>query len=155
MFVSLALILLASGCSDQLKTYPVQGKVLFEDGSPVHVGIVELKSKDFPIQARGSIEKDGSFTLTTYQPGDGAVAGKHACVVVQFVVTEGMTAHRPSTIGVVAPKFASYSTSGLLVDITTDGSNQIELRVDGIQKQQPKEGEDHAHPFETKHSTDD
>jgi hypothetical protein len=137
-----SLLASAAGCSDHLPTYPVAGKVQFTTGGPVHVGTVELKSREHGVQARGQIQSDGSFTLTTYKDGDGAVAGIHDCVVVQLVVTEGLTGHRPSAVGVVDQRFASYSTSKLTVEISPDKANEVVLEVEGILKKQP---EDHSH----------
>lgn len=123
------------GCSDgRLKTYPAKGKIVFKSGSPVHVGMIELKSREHGVQARGPIEKDGSFTLTTYESGDGAVAGNHDCVVVQFVMTEEIPDFKPSALGVVHPRYASYSTSGLSVEIKADQANDLKVEVEGVKK---------------------
>ena len=131
-----------TGCSDQLRTYPVSGKVRFTTGGVVHVGTVELKSREHKVQARGQIQSDGSFTLTTYKDGDGAVAGMHDCVVVQFVMAEGISGHKPSTVGVVDRRYASYSTSGLTVEVSPLRKNELILEVQGILRSQP---EDHKH----------
>ncbi len=139
---AITLCLLLSGCSDQLRTYPVSGKVQFTTGGAVHVGTVELKSREHNVQARGQIQKDGSFTLTTYKDGDGAIAGTHDCVIVQFVMAEGISRHKPSRVGVVDRRFASYSTSGLTAEISPDKKNELILEVDGLLKSQP---EDHKH----------
>ena len=133
---------LISGCSDQLRTYPVSGKVRFTTGGVVHVGTVELKSREHNVQARGQIQSDGSFTLTTYKDGDGAVAGKHYCVVVQFVMAEGISGHKPSTLGVVDRRYASYSTSGLTAQVYPEKKNELILEVEGLLRSQP---EDHKH----------
>ena len=132
----------STGCSDQLRTYPVSGKVRFTTGGSVHVGTVELKSRKHGVHARGQIQSDGSFTLTTYKDGDGAVAGMHDCVVVQFVMAEGIAGHKPSTIGVIDRHYANYSTSGLKAEVSSDHFNELILEVEGIRKTQP---EDHAH----------
>lgn len=141
---SLLLLPFVLGCSDRLRTYPVQGKVQFvEGGGPVHVGTIELKSLEHEgIHARGEIQNDGSFELSTYEPGDGAIAGKHGCVVVQMVMTEELSGHRGSKIGVVHPRHNSYATSGLEVVIAPGKTNEIVLEVDGILKKQPEE---HGH----------
>jgi hypothetical protein len=130
------------GCSDRLPTYPVSGIVQFEAGKPVHVGTLELKSREHGIQARGEIQSDGSFQLTTYSAGDGAVAGLHDCVVVQMVFAEGLSAHRPSAVGVVDGRHASYSTSGLVVEVSADQNNELTIEVEGKRKTQPAQ---HAH----------
>ncbi len=77
-YLSVLLLVVCSllcGCSSQLPTYPVAGKIRFVEGGPVKVGTVELKSREHGVQARGHIETDGTFTLTTFAEGDGAVAG--------------------------------------------------------------------------------
>jgi hypothetical protein len=140
--LSIAWCFVSIGCSDRLRTYPVSGTVRFKSGGAVHVGTVELKSREHRVQARGQIQSDGSFTLTTYKDADGAVAGMHDCVVVQLVVAEGIKGHKPSSIGVVAQRYANYSTSGLTAEISPDKKNELVLEVEGILKAQPK---DHSH----------
>lgn len=132
-----------SGCSDRLKTYQVSGQVQFKSGGPVRVGTVELKSRAHNVNARGKLNSDGSFTLTTYVDGDGAIEGMHDCVVVQFVMTEGIKGHRPSTIGVLDRRYNSYATSGLELEISSTGKNEILIEVEGVRSTQP-EGE-HKH----------
>lgn len=112
-------------------------------GGAVHVGTIELKSREHGVQARGPIQPDGSFVLTTYQDGDGAVAGMHDCVLVQFVMTEDIEGHRSSTIGVVDPRYASYATSDLTIEVSATEPNQPIVTVEGLRKKQP---ENHSHP---------
>lgn len=154
MIATVGMTGLASGCSDgRLPTYPVTGRVVFADGSPAHVGTVELKSRDHKIQARGSIDKDGVFHLTTYQPDDGAVAGKHDCVVVQFVMTEELGNFQPSYEGVIDPRFGSYATSGLVVEVSATDENFPTIRVEqlkppgraGRKSEKPPVGHQHHH----------
>jgi hypothetical protein len=133
---------ITAGCSDRLPTYPVSGIVQFEEGKPVHVGTLELKSREHGIQARGDIQTDGSFQLSTYEAGDGAVAGLHDCVVVQMVIAEGLSAHRPSAVGVVDGRHANYATSGLVVEVSPNRNNLLTIEVEGKRKTQP---EQHAH----------
>lgn len=141
---SLAILALASGCSSQLETYKVNGRVEFENGRPVVVGLVECLSLEHQLNARGTIREDGTFSLTSFEEGDGAVAGKHKCVVIQMVIGENIKGHRPSTVGVVDSKYASYQTSGLEIDVSPDGDNKCVLIVRGIKKQ-PAQGADHSH----------
>ena len=144
VIVALISLLSCCGCSDgRLKTYPAKGKVVFKSGNPVHVGTVEIKSREHGVQARGSIDPDGNFLLTTYTDGDGAVAGMHDCVVVQFVMTEELKDFKPSVVGVVHPKYASYSTSGLTVEIKPDQDNDLRIELDGVKKVSPKDEANH------------
>lgn len=124
------------GCNRGPKIVVAEGTVQFEDGSPVVVGTIETKSLQYEgVQATGKIERDGSFKLTTFVDGDGAAVGEHQCVIVQFVMAEGLTGHQPTTQGVVNPKHRNYSTSGLQFTVPDEGTKSIRLVVTGIPKQ--------------------
>ncbi|GIW98533.1 MAG: hypothetical protein KatS3mg111_1866 [Pirellulaceae bacterium] len=128
-----ALVVALVGCSDgRLPTYPVTGRIVFADGSPVRMGMVELKSREHGIHARGEINREGHFVLSTYEPGDGAVAGTHDCVVVQMVMVEDYAGFQPTTEGVVHPKFGSYATSKLVVDVRGQDRNAFYLQVEPL-----------------------
>ena len=85
---SVALLMGLPGCSGgakQAATGKVSGKVTYE-GKPVEAGsitfipISEGTSADTGVAikpAGGTIKSDGSYVLTTYQDGDGAVVGRH------------------------------------------------------------------------------
>jgi hypothetical protein len=88
--LSLAAALLgALGCGgsgrEPPKTYPVSGKVVFKDGTPMTGGLVEFRSAvEQEHAAFGRIGSDGTFTLETLfdnQKYPGAVAGKHRVTV--------------------------------------------------------------------------
>lgn len=146
-----------TGCSDgRLPTYPVAGRVVFPDGSPVHVGTVELKSREHSVQARGDIDSDGRFILSTYELGDGAVAGSHDCVVVQMVMVEGIANFQPSTEGVVHPRFGSYSTSRLVVEVSDKDRNELQLNVEPLAtRHEPSNESHHKHDHANhRHGTD-
>jgi hypothetical protein len=135
----------ALGCnSGRLKTYEVEGQVVFKDGSPVKVGIVETKALGKSVQATGSINKDGSFRLTTYRENDGAIAGQHRVVVIQMIPVEDIPNYRPSTMGVVHRKHASYNTSELTMSVEPGGPNKIRLVVAGADPI-GKNDKDHGH----------
>jgi hypothetical protein len=83
-FMVLALTLTSivlSGCGrgHELDTAEVQGIVTF-DGKPLEEGFVTF----VPTRGRGAmgvIQADGSYTLTTYRDGDGALIGPHTVTV--------------------------------------------------------------------------
>jgi hypothetical protein len=121
-----------AGCSNQqMPTYPVQGRVIFPDGSTAHLGNIEFQSLDYPIRAHGIIQPDGSFQLTTYTENDGAIAGRHRCAIAQVVIVEDVPHFRPSLEGVIDPRFGSYSTSGLEYDIQKTERNFLTVVVEG------------------------
>lgn len=66
----------------------------------------------------------------------------HDCVVVQFVMAEGISDHKPSTVGVVDRRYASYSTSGLTAEVSPEKKNELILEVEGLLRSQPH---DHKH----------
>jgi len=139
--------LVSTGCSQsQIPAHPATGQVVFKSGSPVQVGTVELKSREHGIHARGEITRDGRFVLTTYESGDGAVAGLHDCVVVQMVIVEDVAQFRPSTYGIVHPRFGSYASAGLQVEIVPQQANDLRIIVEGLSPRTAKTGtKGHAH----------
>lgn len=127
----LCLLSLALGCGpDRPATYPVRGRVVFPDGSPVRTGTVELLSQDHGTTATGSISDDGAFVLGTFTEYDGACAGQHDAIVVQFIINDGVTIHTRDHGDPVDPRFASYDSSGLTVDVRAVEQNDITLTVE-------------------------
>jgi len=66
--------------------YPVSGKVIY-DGQTVTQGTITF----YPEQGRsalGKIEPDGTYSLTTFSAGDGALPGRHA-VTIQSTLASG------------------------------------------------------------------
>ena len=83
----------------------------------MRTGSVEFESKDHELTASGRIEPDGSFSLGTYALGDGAVAGNHRVIVVQFIVNDGTINHTMDHGTPVPARYAAYETSGLSVTV--------------------------------------
>lgn len=75
-------LITAAGCgrsapSDRPKTIPVQGTVKYK-GEPVEGATITLVPQD--PKGRGAVgktDKSGKFQLTTFQAGDGALAGSY------------------------------------------------------------------------------
>lgn len=85
----MALLTLA-GCGPKVALYPVTGTVEFR-GKALTTGVVAFHHDDgtSPI-AKGDIQSDGSFTLLTHSPGDGAVAGTYAVTVTSMIPGHGI-----------------------------------------------------------------
>src|SRR5438445_12623563 len=79
--LALSAALLPGGCAPALQ--PVNGKVTYDDGTPVTKGIVVFESMDAknPRTARGELRADGSYELGTQKPGDGAATGTYRVLV--------------------------------------------------------------------------
>ena len=109
------------GCGPKrLPTAPVQGKVLYQ-GKPLEFGGVLFQPENGPL-ARGKIGADGTFRLSTYREGDGAVLGTHrvqvACYETQRPGAKIRAGVEPG-LGkpLIPPKYLRSDTSGLQVEI--------------------------------------
>ena len=124
---------MVTGCNGgKTPTYAAGGKVTFSDSTPLTNGFVIFRSLDDDQHpsARASIQADGSFELSTFASGDGAVAGKH-----QVLVTTPPPGGRPGFESPAGPgvdmKFSSYETSGLEFTVSDDPSqNRFEIVVE-------------------------
>jgi len=132
LFVLPGLIGLA-GCKESrpAATYPVSGRVVFSDGAPLSTGGVVIcesvpAEKQRTFCARAVIQADGTFRLSTFSDGDGAVAGKHR------VLIKAQRGGDRDHIGppVIDPRFEAFETSGLELIVEPPGNNQVKLVVE-------------------------
>jgi hypothetical protein len=72
------------GCGGESlpKRVPVSGSVTYK-GKAVEGATVGFLGEGAPRIASGVTDKDGKFTLTTYEPNDGAIPGKHTVTVTK------------------------------------------------------------------------
>ncbi|MCI0462749.1 MAG: hypothetical protein L0Z62_37860 [Gemmataceae bacterium] len=135
LLLGLALIALA-GCGT--RTHPVEGKVLWQDGSPATElagGVVVFESKDSPSSARGELQADGSFRLTTHKPGDGAFPGRYRVLITEALPQDSDRVPPPK----MDRKFQAFETSGL--EFTVEPSkNEPVFKVDRATPQQRRIG---------------
>ncbi len=130
--ILLAVVVAAvSGCgdSDRLSTYDVQGKVTFPDGSPLEGGQITFQSVEHGLSATGEIRSDGTFELTTYEPGDGAVAGLHR-VAVMAAIPRNVDTDEGGYRSPIQSRFQDTLSSGLEFTVTEDGPNDASIKVD-------------------------
>src|SRR5262245_35616364 len=67
--------------------YPVEGKVVLADGSPateLKGALVTFNLPEKQTSARGNIQADGTFRLTTNRPDDGALAGEYKVLILEI-----------------------------------------------------------------------
>lgn len=136
-----AVALSAIGCDkSSVATYPASGVVTFDDGTPVPFGVIELRQDRGGHIARGKLDRSGKFELGTFSNDDGAVAGRHRAIIVQHLTPErpaasgggrtlGSNEHARHQTALVAPEFASYETSGLMVVVEPVSANVPKLTV--------------------------
>jgi len=104
--------------------YPVRGKIIWEDGTEARElagGLVICESAT-GVGARGDIEKDGSFELSTYKPGDGVLLGKHRVAVVEY------SSREPPPPPKIDQTFSSLEKSGLEINVERK-TNEVTLKV--------------------------
>jgi hypothetical protein len=80
-------LLALCGCGGGLSLGQVTGKVSV-GGARVKSGTIMFHPKSGPA-AVATIQPDGSYTLTTLKPGDGAVVGPHRVTIQATTVGEG------------------------------------------------------------------
>ena len=132
IFLLLLVISVATvGCgAGNPKTYSVQGRVISENGLPFEMGSVEFRSEgnQSRVIARGKIQSNGSFTLSTFAVDDGAIAGQHDVIVQQMIISEGLGAsheHGPR----VPASYSEYATSGLVAKVEKKDKNFVTLML--------------------------
>lgn len=78
------------GTSDRQRVYPVKGTITLEGKAMPGGGSIAFVplEKQVGKTAGGEIREDGSYELTTYDTGDGSMAGKFRVVITQAVAIE-------------------------------------------------------------------
>lgn len=128
-FLALATLVacgLPIGCGDSTTDLaPVKGIVLL-DGKPLTSGRVSA----VPAKGRGAngvIGADGTFELTTENPGDGAAVGTHTVSVVSMSPGSGGP-EGPRGKLLVPEKYTNDLTSGLTIEVKP-GENNVKLEL--------------------------
>jgi hypothetical protein len=118
LLAGLGLVLALGGCSgdpSMPKLGKVHGKVSYK-GKPLDSGHIVFtpatgKGGETGQVATGEIESDGSYEMTTFNTGDGAILGQHiVTVVVHEKGSENLGKPKPdSTIDYKLPKMVTPS----------------------------------------------
>jgi len=116
----LAIVLATVGCS-QPKFYPVRGKVIVFAVGPLTKGEIRFRPVSRPnLVAAGQIQKDGTFSVSTPEHGEGVLEGD--CQVA--IIVEPTDGKRP-----IADRYSDYSTSGLSYTVAPREENYFILDV--------------------------
>jgi hypothetical protein len=132
-----------AGAKNRPPVYPVTGKVMHK-GTPLADAFVSFRSgsPDNQVGAAGKTDANGEFTMTTFEPGDGAVEGNHMVTVIKAVVegedlsyfdekskNYGKTPPPTKTKYLIPQKYSKFETAGLSATVKKDGSNEITLEL--------------------------
>ena len=135
-YVWCALLGLLAGCGKSIPdTAPVRGVVEIDGkGLSGFDNAAVLFTPRGGRMARGVVEPDGSFELSTYGRGDGAIVGP-AHVTVSATVDDPSAKNMERGVGVrwIIPERFSDEDSGLSCEVLPGTENffRIELRSDG------------------------
>jgi hypothetical protein len=108
-----------AGCGDgNPKTYPIPGRLVYQGGAPVPGATIVFQTtvEGKVIPARGMVQQDGRFELTTFKEGDGVVAGEHKVAVVSLPSPDGPKPVHP----IIPPQYGDFDSSGLKSTVTPE-----------------------------------
>ncbi len=129
---AVALATVISCESGEPPTYPTSGRVVLQNGQPVQAGSIEFSPVEGGSAARGRIESDGRFTLTTGNRA-GAIAGAHRIVIVQMTLGDVPASHAVKhRTSIVHKKYARFESSGLNRTVEP-GDNDFLITVDSAE----------------------
>jgi hypothetical protein len=115
LLVVLLACVVAGGCSRGPTLVPATGRVTL-NGKPLDTGAIMVQPTAGPA-AQAKINPDGTFQLSTFKPGDGAIVGAAAVRVFcrkNITPPGGEQAWGPSLI---PDRYNRFDTSGLTVEI--------------------------------------
>jgi len=97
------------GCGDQ---HRLKGKVTFADGQPVTKGTVIFSNASF--QARGEIQSDGSYTVSSTGKNDGLPKGEYQVTVSGVTKTvSGGNNPMPFPVTLCHDRYANVDTTDI------------------------------------------
>lgn len=119
----------AVGCGGDEKPnlLPVHGTVML-NGQPLATGQV-VTMLETGRGAAGQIQPDGTFELTTYEKGDGALPGTHKAAVTAYENSDMTDPEADLGKSLVPERYGNPETSGLTIDVTADGENAPVLEL--------------------------
>lgn len=138
--LSCILCLAAIGCSQGVDLAPVRGTVTFEE-QPITCGTISFYPEEGGRPATGEIGSDGTYTLSTFRPGDGAIVGEYKVAIEakkvdsnmpvpkslkEEIANAGTEQIQSSITWLVPEKYSAVASSGLTASVS-GGSNQIDF----------------------------
>lgn len=133
----------SSGCSyedewsaQRPKTHKAKGTLMM-DGQPLEGATIVMHAQAHDLSSQGVSDANGKFTLSTFKPNDGAVAGAHKVAVTKRTYEEVKTKFNSAEENSVAkvpkellPKrYSSPVTSDIEVSIKEDGNNDLLIEI--------------------------
>lgn len=127
----LLLTVFLTGCGGGL--CPVEGQVVWKDGTPARELAGSQVIFDLPekqTSARGTVQADGSFRLTTNKPDDGALAGEYKVLLIEVGRKPlGGPDSTELAPGLIDARYAGPSTTDLRATVAS-GGGKVTLTVE-------------------------
>lgn len=128
--LGLGTLLSFSGCGQnfkRLEVFPVKGKITYQgkapEGAVVVLHPVGDSDPNIP-RPSAKVGSDGTFVVKTYDPGDGAPAGKYK-VTVQLRKFEQKEEGLVAGPSLVPEKYASVDKTDLEVEVAAAPTNDL------------------------------
>lgn len=124
---------LAVGCgqAEQLPVAPARGIVLLDNRPLPAANVVFIPERGRSAAAQSNA--DGTFVLTTYQSGDGAIVGAHHVTVTARETGEANTPGAPGVKRVgrslIPEQYGNTATSGLRFEVAGTSENVFEIQL--------------------------
>ncbi len=130
LFLTLVLIVSAVGCGGS-NLAKVTGKVTY-NGNPVTSGTITFAAADKPA-AYGDLQPDGTYSLKTEKPGDGATPGAYQVMVVAMQDQgDSLPEERNGLPAPTVPiKYTSLATTDLKADVASGKENVFDFNLTG------------------------
>lgn len=115
-----------AGCQRGPTVVPVEGRVTYE-GKPLEFGTVTFQPPQGQ-PAKGKIQSDGTFTLSTFAPGDGAVVGTHKVRITCYESQRApVAASGERTLGklLIPRRYTLFDQSGLTAEVKPQGNEPL------------------------------
>lgn len=113
------------GCGP--KMHPARGTVTLEDGTPLNKGLVIFERVEGgpPLTARGNIQSDGRYELSTEKPGDGVPPGRYTVAINPLDNSDAPDEQKKLPFDI---KYLNHKTSGLEY-VVQAGPNDYPIRL--------------------------
>ncbi|PQO39262.1 hypothetical protein C5Y96_05235 [Blastopirellula marina] len=115
-------------------TIPVRGQITL-DGTPIEGATVMFFCEKLMITSYGKTDKAGQYELTTYEPGDGAPAGRYQVSVKKIEQTIVQPSDHPAippkskTVQHLPPQYSDYKSSELKAVVAEGGNNAFQFNL--------------------------
>ncbi|MFO0791361.1 MAG: hypothetical protein U0805_18020 [Pirellulales bacterium] len=128
-----AAALVLGGCNRGPQMGQVSGKVLL-NGQPLKFGTVAFQPPSGQ-PSIGDIQNDGTFSLSTYRPGDGAIVGHHrvrvACYESQRPGTKPTGGEQSLGKSLIPLNYTLFDQSGLTAEVKSGENEPLVIELKG------------------------